>query len=64
MYDVPVGFMSERVAKHIGDYIGQYILSDPNNFSGGWRAYMRVRVLFDVHFPLKRKMKIKKPGGV
>ncbi|CAI9777924.1 unnamed protein product [Fraxinus pennsylvanica] len=48
---------------HIGNYIGAFLSSDPNNFSGGWKAFLRIRVLMDVRLPLKRRMKLRKLGG-
>ena len=61
--NVLVGFMSERVAKEIKNYIGTFQQSDENNFTGVWRSYLRIRVTLDVRKPLKRRMKIKKAGG-
>lgn len=52
--------MSEKIAELIGKYVGQYVKTDPNNFSGGRKSFMRIRVLIDVRMPLKRKMKIRK----
>lgn len=46
--------MSEKVAEQIGKY------ADPNNFSGAWTSYMRIRVLIDVCKPIKRKMNIRR----
>lgn len=36
------GYMSQRVVKDVGNYIGEYIESDNNNFVGVWREYLRV----------------------
>lgn len=58
VYDLKVGFMSEKVLKAIGNYIGKYSSSCPKNFTGVWREYLRVRVLINVDKPLKRGMKI------
>lgn len=54
------GFMSLRVVKDIGNYIGHFIESDTNNFTGVWREYLRVRVSISLDSPLKRRMKLKK----
>ena len=40
VYDLPVGFMSERVCKTIGNYVGQHIETDSNNFNGMWCSFM------------------------
>ncbi|KAK6137382.1 hypothetical protein DH2020_028854 [Rehmannia glutinosa] len=60
VYDMPLGFMSERIGRDIGNYIGAYLESDQHNFDGVWKQYMRIRVAFDVRSPLKRRMKLKK----
>lgn len=44
----------------IGNYIGKFVESDPNNFVGVWREYFRVRVTIPLNVPLKRRMKLKK----
>ncbi|KAK6151616.1 hypothetical protein DH2020_014251 [Rehmannia glutinosa] len=60
VYDLPFGFMTEKVGKSIGNYIGNYVEADQHSFSGVWQNYMRIRVAFDVRTPLKRRMKLKK----
>lgn len=47
------GFMSEKVVKDVGNFIGEFIESDRNNFVGIWRDYLRVRVSIKVDQPLK-----------
>uniref|UniRef100_A0A803P0P8 CCHC-type domain-containing protein n=1 Tax=Cannabis sativa TaxID=3483 RepID=A0A803P0P8_CANSA len=44
-------------------YLGQCVESDPNNFQGVWRDYLRVRVRVNVNAPLKRRMKIRSRNG-
>lgn len=63
VYDVPVGFKSEFVLKSIGNFIGKFMESDPRNFQGMFKNYLRIRVAIDIHRPLKSQMRIKKPGG-
>ena len=63
VHDLPCGFMSEKVGKEIGKFIGNYIEADANCFDGVWRNFMRIRVAIDVRKPLKKKMRIKKLGG-
>lgn len=53
-------FMSQRVAKDIGNYIGNYIDGDPNNFIGVWREFLRIRVSIPLDIPIKRRMKLRK----
>ncbi|KAM7473735.1 hypothetical protein LguiB_020978 [Lonicera macranthoides] len=62
VYDLAVGFMSEKVAKDIGNFIGEYCYADPSNFNGLWRTYMRIRVSINISKSLRRKMQIKKVG--
>ncbi|KAL8090281.1 hypothetical protein AgCh_039666 [Apium graveolens] len=60
LYDMNSGFMSLRVVKDVGNYIGTFIESDVNNFTGVWREYLRVRVSISLDLPLKRRMKLRK----
>ncbi|KAK6133887.1 hypothetical protein DH2020_032377 [Rehmannia glutinosa] len=61
IYDLPLGFMTERIGRDIGNFIGIYIEADKQSFVGVWRNYMRIRIAFDVRTPLKRRMKLKNP---
>ncbi|KAH9752557.1 CCHC-type domain-containing protein [Citrus sinensis] len=63
VYNLPIGFMSAKILKDIGNYIGTFLESDEHNLMGVWRNYMRIRVAIDVRKPLKRRMKLKKVGG-
>lgn len=54
------GFMSQRVATDVGNYIGKYVDGDPNNFVGVWREFLRIRVSLPLDSPIKRRMKLKK----
>lgn len=62
VYDVPRGCLSENILKSVGASIGKYVKSDPANFYGAWKSYVRVRVAINVEKPLKRRMKIKREG--
>lgn len=55
--------MSERVITEVGNQIGNFISSCPNNMKGVWREYMRVRVIIDLENPLKWSMKLRKMGN-
>lgn len=63
IHDLPVGFMSERVVKEVGNYVGVYIESCARNYTGGWKEYMRARVRIELSKALKRRMKIRKSGN-
>lgn len=60
LHGMSAGFMSQRVVKDIGNHIGVFVESDPNNFVGVWRDYLRVRVSINIEKPLKRRMKLKR----
>ncbi|KAK1399917.1 CCHC-type domain-containing protein [Heracleum sosnowskyi] len=60
LHGMNAGFMSQRVATDIGNYIGSYISGDPNNFVGVWREFLRIRVTLPLDIPIKRRMKIRK----
>lgn len=40
-----------------------YICSDPNNFNGGWREYMRIRVELDVRKALRMQIMLRRQNG-
>lgn len=46
LHDMSSGFMSQRVAVDIGNYIGKYVEGDPNNFVSVWREFPRIRVQY------------------
>lgn len=60
LHDMNAGFMSLRVVTDVGNYIGKFIESDPNNFVGVWREFLRIRVSLPIDVPIKRRMKLKK----
>lgn len=63
LHDMAAGFMSERIVRDVRNYIGSFVKSDKNNFTGVWRDYLRVRVTLNIEKPLKRRMKLEKKGG-
>ncbi|KAH9684395.1 reverse transcriptase domain-containing protein [Citrus sinensis] len=56
-------FLTDKVLTNIGNYIGEFQSSDPNNLMGVWRNFMRIRVSIDVKKPLKKRLRLKKEGG-
>ncbi|XP_074336796.1 uncharacterized protein LOC141673970 [Apium graveolens] len=62
--DLPSGFMSEVVGKHLGDFFGEFLEYDSKNNSSLGREFMRIKVRLDVRKALKRKKKITKKNGV
>lgn len=63
VHNLPFGFMPKKVAKVIGNFVGEFVAVDQRNFEGIWKSFMRVRVFVNVATPLKKRMKMKKPGG-
>lgn len=60
LHDMRACFMSQRVIKDIGNYIGTYIDGDSNNFVGVWREFLCIRVSIPLDTPIKRRMKLRK----
>lgn len=63
IHNLPLGFMTTIVGTHLGNYIGMFMEYDKTNNTNLWRKYMRIRVLIDVHMPLKKERKVKIRGG-
>ncbi|KAM6543561.1 hypothetical protein CsatB_008008 [Cannabis sativa] len=63
IHNLKTGFMMDKVVRSAGSYIGTYVKSDPKNFVGVWRDYLRVRTTVDIEKPLKRRMKLYKENG-
>ncbi|KAJ9140803.1 hypothetical protein P3X46_031403 [Hevea brasiliensis] len=49
-------------AQRIDNDVGEFVSADPNNFTGLWRSYMRVRIRHDVRRPLRRGTRLKQEG--
>uniref|UniRef100_A0A803Q9H0 Zinc knuckle CX2CX4HX4C domain-containing protein n=1 Tax=Cannabis sativa TaxID=3483 RepID=A0A803Q9H0_CANSA len=64
IHNLTTGFMSERVVRDLGNFVGTFVKSDPNNFIGVWRDYLWVRIKLDITRPLRRKKKLEKQGSV
>ncbi|KAF4375563.1 hypothetical protein G4B88_022210 [Cannabis sativa] len=43
IHDLQSGFRTEKAVLEAGRFIGEYLEADPNNFTGVWREYFRVR---------------------
>lgn len=63
IHDMQPGFMSEKIIMEVGNQIGTYVSSCPNNYKGVWREYMRIRITMDISKPLRRRMKVRKSGN-
>ncbi|KAG8498722.1 hypothetical protein CXB51_005051 [Gossypium anomalum] len=55
IHNLPIGFTSEGTARQLGDFIGKFMDYDTSVITRGVSKFMRIRVLLDVRFPLKRK---------
>lgn len=64
IYDLPVGMMSDKLLENVGNYVGTFVKADSQNIHGGWKVFYRIRVIMDVDKPIKRRMKLKREGGV
>ncbi|KAE8655191.1 hypothetical protein F3Y22_tig00117034pilonHSYRG01176 [Hibiscus syriacus] len=58
IHDIPIDFMSSKVAKVMGDFIGYFLEYDSSSTSVGYRRVMRIRVRVDIRVALKRKKKL------
>lgn len=54
VYDVPTGFRTKNIGRQIGDKIGQFLMVDLDDETGGWRDYLRIRIKLDIEKPLTR----------
>ncbi|KAM6586913.1 hypothetical protein CsatA_009518 [Cannabis sativa] len=60
IHDLQTGCMTSTILQAVGNYIGTFVETCPNNFMGIWRDYMRIRVTIDLSKPLKRRMRLRK----
>ncbi|KAE8681103.1 hypothetical protein F3Y22_tig00111342pilonHSYRG00154 [Hibiscus syriacus] len=58
VHDVPIGFMSKKVARALGNFLGVFIDYDSTALSLGYRRIMRIRARLDTRLPLKRRKKL------
>lgn len=63
IYDVPMGFMSEAVARQLGDFVGSFLEYDSSSSQLSYKRIMWVRVRVDVRKSLKRRKSITLPNG-
>ncbi|KAL4290028.1 hypothetical protein GQ457_14G002670 [Hibiscus cannabinus] len=58
IHDLPFGYMSESVAKQLGNFVGSFLTYDTSAIGLGYRRIMRIKVKFDTRLPLKRRKKL------
>lgn len=55
IHDLPIGLMSETMAKQFGEFIRQFIDYDAKSLPTECRVFMKIRVRLDVRNPMMRK---------
>ncbi|KAM6543154.1 hypothetical protein CsatB_007601 [Cannabis sativa] len=63
IHDVKSGCMTEGTVRGVANTLGKFIESDPKNFIGVWRDYLRVRVTLDIRKALRRRIKLTRDDG-
>uniref|UniRef100_A0A803NIF1 DUF4283 domain-containing protein n=1 Tax=Cannabis sativa TaxID=3483 RepID=A0A803NIF1_CANSA len=63
IHDVKSGCMTEGTVRGLANTLGKFIESDPKNFIGVWRDYLRVRVTLDIRKALRRRIKLTRDDG-
>ncbi|MBA0806950.1 hypothetical protein Gohar_022790, partial [Gossypium harknessii] len=58
IHDLPLGFMSEAVARQLGSFIGVFLEYDASPTQLGYKRIMRLKVRIDVRKPLKKKKQL------
>ncbi|MBA0564697.1 hypothetical protein Golob_009615, partial [Gossypium lobatum] len=62
IHDLPLGFMSEAVARQLGSFIEVFLEYDASMTQLGYKRIMRLKVRIDVRKPLKKKKKLTLPN--
>ncbi|KAJ8774797.1 hypothetical protein K2173_017243 [Erythroxylum novogranatense] len=57
------GFRFEAVLKRLGNFLGEFVSSDPNNFHRSWNSYMQIRIKKDVRTPIVGTKKLRHEKG-
>ncbi|MBA0594235.1 hypothetical protein Gorai_011147, partial [Gossypium raimondii] len=63
IHDLPLGFMSEAVARQLGSFIGVFLEYDASTTQLGYKRIMMLNVRIDVRKPLKKKKKLTLSNG-
>ncbi|KAH1047665.1 hypothetical protein J1N35_038449 [Gossypium stocksii] len=64
VHDIPHSFISENVAKQLGNFIGAFLDYDTSFIQSGNMRFMWIRVKLDVRRSLRRRKKFALPNGV
>ncbi|MBA0693261.1 hypothetical protein Goari_010755 [Gossypium aridum] len=58
IHDLPMGLMSETMARQFRNFQAQFLEYDVKSLNKGYRGYMRIHVRIDVRNPLMRRKKL------
>ncbi|MBA0754853.1 hypothetical protein Gogos_019956, partial [Gossypium gossypioides] len=58
VHDLPLGLVSETMAKQFGDFLGKFLEHDLSSRLGNSHFFMRIRVQLNVNNSLKRRKKV------
>lgn len=64
IHDLPIDFISESIARQLGNFFGTFLEYDPNNNKSIGRDYIRIIIQVDVRKPIKRKKKVTRKNAV
>lgn len=59
IFNLPIGYRNEIIAKKIGNMIGEFMEMDKNENCGMWGNNIRIKVKLDISRPLKRGLMLK-----
>ncbi|KAL8498187.1 hypothetical protein ACS0TY_021501 [Phlomoides rotata] len=63
IYDLPHGYISEKVGVQLGNFVGKFMEYDKSNHGAAWLSYVRIWVEIDTMSPLKCWKKISQKNG-
>ncbi|KAL8496806.1 hypothetical protein ACS0TY_020473 [Phlomoides rotata] len=63
VYDLPHGFISERVGIQLGNFFGKFMEYGKSNLGAAWLSYVRIKVEIETSNPLKRWKRIAQKNG-
>ncbi|MBA0869387.1 hypothetical protein Goshw_027685 [Gossypium schwendimanii] len=64
IHNLPVGFITEGMARQFGDFIGEFMEYDASLVTRGISKFMQIRVVIDIRILLKRKKRVGGTGSV
>ncbi|KAG8481733.1 hypothetical protein CXB51_026616 [Gossypium anomalum] len=58
IHNLPIGAVTEGMARQFGDFIGKFLEYDASMVIRGVSKFMLIRIVFDIRSPLKRKKRV------